>query len=70
MRLYLISKEMIEKPAYRIELTIAGDSYEARAFPSEYGKTGKMSFFVDQTAVIRGGDHGGGPATVSDKPVQ
>jgi len=38
--------------------------------PVEYGKTGKLSFFVDESKVLRGGDHGGGPATVADKPLQ
>ena len=28
--------------------------------PIEYGKTGKMSFFVDESGVIRGADNGGG----------
>ncbi|MEP6635462.1 MAG: DUF3352 domain-containing protein [Acidobacteriota bacterium] len=66
----LLSKDMIEKYGYRIELTCSGTSFEARATPLEYGKTGKMSFFIDETGLIRGGDHGGGPATVSDKPLQ
>ena len=38
--------------------------------PIEYGKTGKMSFFVDESGVLRGADNGGGAATVADKPMQ
>jgi hypothetical protein len=40
------------------------------ATPREYGKTGKRSFFVDKSGIVRGDDHGGGPATVADNPIQ
>jgi len=49
---------------------VTGDTFEAVATPREYGKTGKRSFFVDKSGVVRGDDHGGAPATVADKPVQ
>ncbi len=66
----LISKEFLEPSGYRIELQAIGSRFEATAVPVEYGKTGKRSFFIDESIVLRGGDHGGGPATISDKPVQ
>jgi len=66
----LVSREFFEKYGYNLEVTASGDHFEAVATPREYGKTGKRSFFIDQTAVVRGDDHGGGPATISDKPVQ
>jgi hypothetical protein len=56
--------------AYKFEITIQGDQFEAVATPREYGKNGKRSFFVDKTGVVRGDDHGGGPATIADKVVQ
>lgn len=59
-----------DKYGYKYELTVVGDQFEAVATPKEYGKTGKRSFFVDKSGVIRGDDHGGGPATVADKPAQ
>jgi hypothetical protein len=65
----LVSKELFERYGYRIEVSVSGKSYEARAVPLEYGKSGKLSFFVDESGVIRGGDKGGGPATVADGPV-
>ena len=43
--------------------------FELAATPVEYGKTGRRSFFVDQSAVLRGDDHGGAPAGASDNPV-
>ena len=66
----LVSKELLEPSAYRIEVQATGSRFEATAVPVEYGKTGKRSFFIDESTVLRGGDHGGGPATISDKPVQ
>ena len=66
----LIAKEMLEPSGYRIEVNVSGGSFAATAVPVEYGKTGKLSFFVDESKVLRGGDHGGGPATIADKPVQ
>ena len=66
----LASKPFFEKYGYKIEVTLSGDQFEAVATPREYGKTGKRSFFVDKSGVVRGDDHGGAPATVADKPVQ
>jgi hypothetical protein len=66
----LLNLDQVAKYGYRIQILTSGDGFEASAVPREYGKTGKMSFFIDHTSVLRGGDHGGGPATASDKPVQ
>lgn len=66
----LLSKELFEPSGYRIEVTASGASFQATAVPVEYGKTGKLSFFMDESNVLRAGDHGGGPATIADKPVQ
>ena len=55
---------------YNFEITVTGDTFEAVATPREYGKTGKRSFFVDKSGVVRGDDHAGAPATVADKPLQ
>ncbi|HEX9545025.1 MAG TPA: DUF3352 domain-containing protein [Pyrinomonadaceae bacterium] len=66
----LISKEPIERYGYEIELTVSANKFEATAVPLEYGKSGRFSYFVDDSAVVRGGDHGGGPATVSDSPIE
>ncbi len=55
---------------YRLEIRISGNKFEATAVPAEYGKTGFLSYFIDESGVLRGGDHGGGPATVADNPIQ
>lgn len=66
----LVTREPFDKYGYRFELTASGNTFEAIATPVEYGKSGRLSYFVDQSGVVRGGDHGGGSASVADKPVQ
>jgi len=61
--------EMLDRYGYKFDVSVLGDGFEAVATPREYGKTGKRSFFVDKSNVVRGGDHGGGPATIADPPV-
>ena len=62
--------DVLEKYGYNFQITVTGDQFEAVATPREYGKTGKRSFFVDKSNAVRGGDHGGGPATVGDPVIQ
>jgi hypothetical protein len=66
----LVMMDVYEKYGYKFEITASGDQFEAVATPREYGTTGKRSFFVDKSGLVRGDDHGGGPATVADKPIQ
>jgi hypothetical protein len=63
----LVAPDTADRNGYKIDLILSGEGFEARATPNEYGKSGKRSFFIDQSTVLRGGDHGGGPATVADK---
>ena len=65
----LIEKDPFDKYGYRLDLTASGNQFEATATPIEYGKSGHLSYFVDQSGVVRGGDHGGGAASAADKPV-
>jgi len=65
-----INRELLENHGYKVYLTVTGNSFEVVAVPNEYGKTGKMSYFVNESQVLRAGDHGGGPATIADKPIQ
>jgi hypothetical protein len=64
----LISKEIVQNYGYKIELSVSNTRFEVTAVPIEYGKTGKLSFFLDDSSVLRAGDHGGGAATIADKP--
>lgn len=65
----LVYKDLTEQYGYRIQVSIEGAKFEATAIPIEYGKTGRKSFFIDETNILRGGDHGGGAATVADSPI-
>jgi hypothetical protein len=62
-------KSMIQNSNYKIEVTVAGNHFEVTATPTEYGKTGRMSYFTDETLTVRGGDLSGAPATLSSKPI-
>lgn len=69
----LAAGEFMEKTAlnsqnYKFEVTITADGYSITAVPIEYGKSGKLSFFLDQTGTTRAADHGGNPANASDPP--
>jgi hypothetical protein len=66
----LVSKDLLEKYGYKIDVSVSSNRFEATAIPIEYGTTGRLSFFVDESGVLRGGDHGGGAATLSDKPIE
>ena len=37
--------------------------------PLEYGKSGKLSLFLDSHGVLRGGDKGGASASAADPPI-
>jgi hypothetical protein len=65
----MVSKEMIENSGYRFELTLSGDKFEVSGVPLEYGKSGNLSLFIDQTFILRAADRNGAAATVSDPPL-
>ena len=65
----MVSKETIENSGYKFEVTLTAEGFEITAVPVEHGKTGKLSFFMDQTGVMRGADHGGATASASDAPI-
>lgn len=48
---------------YNFRITVSGDGkrYVANAEPLSYGKTGKLSFWMDQTGMIKSADKGGKP---------
>ena len=47
---------------FRVNAPDAGKSWNASAEPAQYGRTGKLSFFLD-AAGVRSGDTGGKPLT-------
>jgi hypothetical protein len=65
----LLRKDLMEKYGYKIDLSVLSNKFEVIATPVEYGKTGRRSFYMDESGILRGGDHAGGAATLSDKPI-
>jgi hypothetical protein len=65
----MISREVVENHGYKIEITLSGNKFEATATPLEYGKTGKTSYYIDDSNILRGADHGGASASAADKPI-
>jgi len=65
----MISREVVENHGYKIEITLSGNKFEATATPLEYGKTGRTSYYIDDSNVLRGADHGGASASAADKPI-
>jgi|GEM_PF-976156 len=65
----LVEKTFVQREDYRVEVTAVGDRFEVTATPRNYGKTGRRSFYLDQSGVVRAADHKGRPATADDPPV-
>jgi hypothetical protein len=65
----LLPKDFTENSGYRFDVTVSGDKFEVTAAPTEYGKTGKLSLFMDETFVLRGSDHNGASASAADPPI-
>ena len=65
----MLSEDAMKNEHYKIAMTVTAEGFEVSAVPVEYGKTGKLSFFMDQSGIMRGGDHGGGAASASDDPI-
>lgn len=57
----LMSDEMFEPKTsgYNFHLAVNGKTFIATAEPAHYGRTGKLSFWMDQTGAIKSADNGG-----------
>jgi hypothetical protein len=62
----LMSDDMFDPKlsGYTFHLTINGKTYVATAEPSHYGRTGKISYWMDQTGNIKSADNGGKPLVI------
>jgi hypothetical protein len=62
----LMSDDMFDPKlsGYTLRLTISGKTYIATAEPAHYGRTGKLSFWMDQTGAIKSVDNGGKPLII------
>lgn len=71
----LIAPNLVSGTRHGYNFTLTLDSTNPNAFevtgvPITYGSTGTRSFYVDETYIIRGEDHYGGPPTKMDTPLQ
>lgn len=62
----LMSDDMFDPKlsGYTFRLTITGKTYVATAEPAHYGRTGKLSYWMDQTGAIKSADNGGKPLAI------
>jgi hypothetical protein len=71
----LIENGLVRDPSkgkaarYRFEVVVKPNGFEATAVPEKWGVTGRRSFYVDETLVMRGADKGGEKATASDPEI-
>lgn len=54
---------------YRFDVRVTPGRFEATAVPVRFGITGKRSFYVDESRVMRGADRRGEQAVASDPEV-
>jgi hypothetical protein len=57
---------MPKGPGYRLSLELTCAGFSIWAVPRRYGKTGRLSFFVGNAAIVRAMDRGGEPAEAGD----
>jgi hypothetical protein len=59
----LMSDDMFDPKTsgYNFHLTVNGKTFIATAEPARYGRTGKLSFWMDQTGAIKSADNAGKP---------
>lgn len=72
MKAGLINSAMQGGQNYTVDVTVLDDGarFVAMAVPVEYGPTGRTSFYLDETGIIRGADHQGGAPKPDDPVVQ
>jgi hypothetical protein len=65
IKMNLMSNDVADPKAigYNLHITVNPDNkgYVAAAEPARYGRTGKLSFWMDQTGAIKSADTGGKP---------
>ena len=51
---------------YNVSMELTGFSFRVHAAPQRYNRTGKLSFYVDNSLTVRASDRGGETATDAD----
>lgn len=69
------SQSLATQHGYLLEVKIGPNksgspqTFSISAVPQTFGLTGRNSFFLDQTGIVRGADKEGGPADATDPPI-
>jgi hypothetical protein len=53
-------------PGYRVSLEMSGDTFKIHGIPKTHKKTGRLSFYIDNSLTVKASDHGGQYATDKD----
>ena len=68
----LIQKRYVNDPSngkltgYKFDVQVRPGTFQITAVPEKFGITGKRSFYVDESNIVRAADKKGAPATASD----
>ena len=54
---------------FTIDITSDVEGFSVTAVPIEYRRTGRRSFYVDESGIVRAADNLGGPTTKADPPL-
>jgi hypothetical protein len=72
----LLDRGLIADPSqgklsvYKFDVRVTEHGFQATAVPAKYGITGKRSFYLDESRIMRGADKGGAAAGPADPPLQ
>ena len=53
-------------PGYKVSLEMSGYSFKIHGIPRVHSKTGRLSFYIDNSLTVKASDHGGQYATEKD----
>ena len=68
----LVEKRYVSNPSsgkltgYRFEVQVKPGGFQVTAVPEKFGVTGKRSFYIDETNILRAADKKGAPASAAD----
>jgi hypothetical protein len=63
---YIIDPGKGQLARYKFAVEVGDHHFSATAVPERYPMTGRQSFYIDETNVLRGADKGGAKATAND----
>lgn len=63
---FLVDPSKGQLGRYKFDLEVGEHGFAATAVPERYPMTGRRSFYIDESGVLRGADKAGAKATASD----